>query len=115
MPNLCLLSEDGLPVRCWEISEEPLSVGREDVADIQIDDESLSRRHFQVLRDGDDYFIQDLNSQNGTWVDGRRINETRLRHHDCILAGRTLFLFSEKPKEIRSTPAAGEGVAPLKS
>ena len=78
-------------------------MGRDDeMAAIQVDDESLSRRHFQVLRDGENCFIQDLDSQNGTWVDGRRINEVRLRHHDCILAGRTLFLFSEKPMEIGS-------------
>ena len=101
MPTLCLLGEEGLPLQSWEIGEQPLAIGRENVADIQIDDESLSRRHFLVLRDGDNCFLQDLQSQNGTWVDGRRASETRLRHHDCILAGRTLFLFSERPVVVR--------------
>ena len=113
MPSLCLLDEEGLPIQHWEIGEEPIAIGRDD---LDLDDESLSRRHFQVLRDGEYCFIQDLDSQNGTWVDGRRINETRLRHHDCVLAGRTLFLFSEKPIEIRSATSSKTVLpAPLES
>jgi pSer/pThr/pTyr-binding forkhead associated (FHA) protein len=104
MPTLCLLGEEGLPLHCWEIGEEPLVIGRDDLDAFQLEDESLSRRHFMVVRDGEDCFIQDLDSQNGTWVDGRRANDARLRHHDCILAGRTLFVFSEGPVQMRVRP-----------
>jgi pSer/pThr/pTyr-binding forkhead associated (FHA) protein len=38
-----------------------------------------------------------LNSQNGTWVDGQRVQGTKLSHDVCIAAGRTLFMFSEHP------------------
>jgi pSer/pThr/pTyr-binding forkhead associated (FHA) protein len=64
---------------------------------VVIEDAALSRRHFVVEREGEGYLLKDLNSQNGTWVDGRRAQSaTKLRHHDCILAGRTIFLFSEQ-------------------
>jgi len=40
--------------------------------------------------------IEDLNSRNSTWVGGRRILAAKLRHNDCILAGHTLLLFTER-------------------
>ncbi len=95
MASLCLLGDDGLTIECWELGDDPLAVGRDGSADVKIDDQSLSRRHFQIRRQGDHFLIEDLGSQNGTWVDGIRALQVRLCHHDCILAGRTLFLFSE--------------------
>src|SRR6266404_3899981 len=95
MASLCLLGDDGLTTACWELGDHPLAIGRDDSADIRIDDLSLSRRHFVIRRKGDHFQLEDLGSRNGTWVDGNPAAMTRLRHHDCILAGRTLFLFSE--------------------
>jgi pSer/pThr/pTyr-binding forkhead associated (FHA) protein len=72
-------------------------VGRSREAKISIGDAGVSRRHFLILRDGEDYVIKDLNSRNGTWVDGRRVFQEKLCHNDCILAGRTLFRFADRP------------------
>jgi pSer/pThr/pTyr-binding forkhead associated (FHA) protein len=96
MASLYLLNDDGALAEQWELGPEPLSVGRDDSADVQIDDGALSRRHFLIQRQGQDYLLKDLNSQNGTWVDGQRASATKLHHHDCIVAGRTLFLFNER-------------------
>jgi pSer/pThr/pTyr-binding forkhead associated (FHA) protein len=93
MASLCLLDENGAMTRHWEIGKEPVAVGRGHTADVVIDDATLSRRHFVVEREGGDYFLKDLDSQNGTWVDGRLAQSTKLKHHDCILAGRTIFMF----------------------
>ena len=97
MARLCLLAEDGAVSEFWEIGKEPVAVGRDDTADVAIDDETLSRRHFMIVREGEGYLLKDLNSQNGTWVAGRRAEPQgeKLGHNKCILAGRTLFLFSE--------------------
>jgi pSer/pThr/pTyr-binding forkhead associated (FHA) protein len=96
MATLCLLNDDGAVADRWEIGNQPVAVGRDESADVIIDDQTLSRRHFVILREGEDCLLKDLNSQNGTWVDGRPAlaEATKLRHHDCILAGRTVFLFS---------------------
>src|SRR5437660_10087022 len=96
MATLCLLAEDGAMAERWELSEQPLAVGRDESADVNINDDSLSRRHFIIVREGESYLLKDLNSQNGTSVDGKRVQAAKLRHHDCIVAGRTLFLFSEQ-------------------
>ena len=94
MASLCLLDENGAMAQRWELGERPVAVGRGKTADVVINDAALSRRHFVVQREGENFLLKDLNSQNGTWVDGRRAELTSLHHHDCILAGRTLFLFS---------------------
>jgi pSer/pThr/pTyr-binding forkhead associated (FHA) protein len=95
MAVLCLLGEDGSKVQRWEVGEKPIAIGRDDSADVAIPDDALSRRHFMIWREEDAYLIKDLDSQNGTWVDGQRAQNTKLRQNDCILAGRTLFLFSQ--------------------
>jgi pSer/pThr/pTyr-binding forkhead associated (FHA) protein len=97
MATLYQITEDGSKAERWEIDEEPVVVGRSVQAKVNIEDEGISRRHFQILRDGEDYVIKDLNSRNGTWLDGRRVFAEKLRHDDRILAGRTLFLFAERP------------------
>ena len=96
MASLCLLGDDGTMTQRWDIGEEPLSVGRDEAADVQINDGSLSRLHFSIGREGACFVLKDLKSQNGTSVDGKRVETVKLRHHDCIVAGRTVFLFSEQ-------------------
>ena len=66
------------------------------MADVKIDDEGLSRRHFMIVREGTNYLVKDLSSRNGTWVHGHRALTAKLRDNDCILAGNTLFRFCEE-------------------
>ena len=107
MADLCLLAENGAVAQRWEIGDQPVAVGRDKAADATIHDDTLSRRHFLIWREGDRFLIKDLNSQNGTWVGGQRVRETTLDHDVCIAAGRTLFMFSE-----HSLPARPAGVLP---
>ncbi len=95
MADLCLLNEDGAIAQRWEIGTRPMSVGRGETADVQVAEKTLSRRHFLIWREGEDFLLKDLGSQNGTWVDGRRAQDTRLQDNVCIVAGRTVFMFSE--------------------
>ena len=95
MADLCLLDENGATAQRWEIGDQPVAVGRDETADLTIPDNTLSRRHFLIWREGNRFLIKDLNSQNGTWVDGQRAQGTDLRHNVCIVAGRTVFMFSE--------------------
>jgi pSer/pThr/pTyr-binding forkhead associated (FHA) protein len=112
MATLCLLDDVGLIAKRWELNNEPVSIGRDDSAEVSLDDESLSRRHFMVFRDKDGYAIQDLDSQNGTWVDGKRTHTTKLKHHDCIVAGRTIFLFDERSVSGQSISVPIQSIQP---
>ncbi len=89
------MDENGATTQRWEIGDQPVAVGRDDTADLTVSDDTLSRRHFLIWREGENFLIKDLNSQNGTWVDGQPAQGTALRQNVCIVAGRTVFMFSE--------------------
>ncbi len=65
-----------------------LIVGRSSTCDIYIDDTKLSRQHFVIESDGDDFFIMDLQSRNGTMLNGMCIHGRQALHSgDKIVAG----------------------------
>ncbi|HOX56084.1 MAG TPA: FHA domain-containing protein [Candidatus Paceibacterota bacterium] len=116
MATIYQIGEDGSRVERCRIDQEPLVVGRSEQAQINIKDEGMSRRHFLIERAGEDYFIKDLNSRNGTWVGGYRVFEEKLRHNDWIMAGHTLFLFADPPSEsteVQNAPFGPHGTVVL--
>lgn len=65
-----------------------LIIGRSQTCDIFIDDAKLSRQHFVIENDGGELYIMDLQSRNGTMVNGVRLNNRqKLNNGDKILAG----------------------------
>jgi len=56
--------------RSVQIKGDSASVGRGPSNDIQIDEPSVSKRHARILKDRTGYSIEDLRSQNGTWING---------------------------------------------
>lgn len=96
MASLCLLNDEGTATDRWEVGDQPLAVGRGEAADIIVADEALSRRHFIITREGVNYVVKDLHSQNGTFVDGQPAKSAKLSHSDCILAGRSVFVFMDQ-------------------
>jgi len=93
MPYLIQKNANGTVVRQWDVHDKPLSVGRGDQADVRIDDEEMSRVHFIIVSKDDGHCIQDQNSSNGTYVNGRKVAEIALKANDRIRAGQTLFSF----------------------
>ncbi len=70
----------------------PLTIGREEGNSIQLNDERVSRCHFKIQRDNDRLVLTDLDSTNGTKVNGDECQLRILRHGDLIAVGRTLML-----------------------
>ncbi|MDQ4123131.1 MAG: sigma 54-interacting transcriptional regulator [Acidobacteriota bacterium] len=68
-------------------------IGRENANQIALDDSSVSRRHCVVERRGKDFFISDLQSLNGTFVNGSAAENKRLKHQDKITIGKFALLF----------------------
>ncbi len=82
---------------------EPQLVGRSSEA-LPITDSTVSRRHAELTPDDGEWWLRDLGSQNGTWVNGVRIGErTKLRLGDQIRVGATLFVFGRSDR----SPGAG--------
>ncbi|OGN88984.1 MAG: hypothetical protein A2Y88_09735 [Chloroflexi bacterium RBG_13_48_10] len=57
----------------FELTKDEVSIGRDIVNDFVINDAEVSRRHAQLTLEGDRYKIEDLNSTNGTYIDGQRL------------------------------------------
>jgi uncharacterized membrane protein len=70
------------------------TVGRDASCDVQINDQTISRTHFQVIYQHGKYTLLDLGSTNGTQLNGARVSQAELRHGDQIKAGEaTLFFY----------------------
>ena len=80
---------------------QKLVLGRGEDADIQILDSGLSRQHCCVEKVGEDYFVSDLASTNGTWVNDARIERCRLNPGDRVRIGAVEFEFRCTPDRRR--------------
>jgi pSer/pThr/pTyr-binding forkhead associated (FHA) protein len=86
MPKLILTTEAQGKV-AYEFAERSLTIGRAPDNIIVIDDPSVSNRHAQLELTGETYRLKDLDSTNGTRVNGVPITETALRFEDRIRFG----------------------------
>src|SRR5688572_9153524 len=99
--GLRLVPSNGTPV---EISGDVALVGRDPASEVVVPDGSVSRRHARVERRGADWFVVDQGSANGTFVDGTRVAEGRLRHGQEVRFGAVAFLVvSEGDEDSGST------------
>jgi two-component system, cell cycle response regulator len=79
--------------RRFEISDAPLTIGRSPECSIQLADDSASRQHCRVSPGEDGVVLVDLNSTNGTYVNGTAVSARHLRDGDRVQVGRTIFKF----------------------
>jgi pSer/pThr/pTyr-binding forkhead associated (FHA) protein len=93
--------------KIYENLEPPLTVGREEGNDIQLNDERVSRCHFKVQRDNDRLVLTDLDSTNGTKVNGVECQLKILRHGDLISVGRSLMLVGSETQIAARLAAMG--------
>lgn len=78
----------------FELDHEVVSFGRLPENDVQLAEGNVSRRHFQIVSDGDKYFLKDNRSTNGTYLNSAKLEGvTELGRGDIIRAGPTLLKF----------------------
>lgn len=81
----------------FEVGDRPITIGRGANSDLVLLDDQASRIHCGIrLWDGE-FFIKDMKSRNGTFVNGERVEMARLSAGDRIRIGRTLFGFETHP------------------
>lgn len=83
-----ILSMDGLVLKEIQLNQERLTIGRKPQNDIQIDNLAISGEHAVVVTILADSFLEDLNSTNGTLVNGQPIKKHFLRNNDIIELGK---------------------------
>lgn len=93
MPKL-IVSIDGVVIKEVQLAKERTSLGRRPYNDIVIDNLAVSGEHAVLQLAGpEDAWIEDLNSTNGTYVNGRAIQKQQLRHGDTVEVGKYKIRF----------------------
>ena len=79
--------------RKYNVDRPSIVLGRSSKADIQLDQESVSRNHCKLINTGKSIMLRDLGSTNGTYVNDELVDEYVLRDGDLIKIGRCIFKF----------------------
>jgi hypothetical protein len=90
--KLLVLLDPERPIK-YPLFKETMTIGRADVADIQIDNGFLSRLHARVVTTADGVTIEDVDSKNGIRVNTKLVTRHPLCHGDVIDLGRLRFRF----------------------
>jgi adenylate cyclase len=98
MPSIHVIANDGR-IYDYPILKDEITIGRGKENDIVLKDSTISRNHAKITRSKKDYFIVDLGSYNGTWVNGKSIQNVKINHEDQIKIGVTKLIFNSKDKE----------------
>ena len=92
-PKASLMIREGEERRQMALGPEPLAIGRDPQNDIVLDDRRVSRKHSEIRVRLGRYTLYDLQSTNGTYVNGRRVAEIVLSDGDRIAIGGVELLF----------------------
>jgi len=99
-----ILSMDGLVLKEIPLNKERMTIGRKPHNDIQIDNLAISGEHAVIVTILNDSFLEDLNSTNGTYVNGQSVKKHFLQNSDVVELGKyRLKYVNEVPQQ---TPAA---------
>jgi pSer/pThr/pTyr-binding forkhead associated (FHA) protein len=77
-----------------ELGEGEIIIGRSPACRLRLPSKNVSRRHARIFFHNDEYYIEDLGSVNGTYVNGVRVVKCALRKNDLIYLGETRILFN---------------------
>lgn len=110
MAKLVILSE-GMTGRSHELTAEKTTIGRLEDNTFTISDPSVSSHHCEVLLRGGEVIVRDLNSTNGTYINGERITEAPLKPGQILRLGQ-VELRLETEATTAAAVAAATGGAP---
>jgi pSer/pThr/pTyr-binding forkhead associated (FHA) protein len=89
---MLVLLDNERPIK-YPLVRETMTIGRGDVADIQINNGFLSRVHARVVSTAAGAAIEDVESKNGIRVNSRIVTRHHLKHGDVVDLGRVRFRF----------------------
>ncbi len=117
MPKM-IVSIDGVVIKEVQLSKDRTSLGRRPYNDIVIDNLAVSGEHAVLQMSGSEVYVEDLNSTNGTYVNGKAVKKQLLQHGDTVEIGK--YKISYMNETVTPVPDKGQvastgnsGMAPL--
>ena len=100
----------GEQVKVYRLDKSEVCVGRDEACEVHIDNLGISRRHCQFENTAGVYQVRDLNSSNGTFVNGKKITQHSLQNNDQVLIGKYTMIFLDDGADpaVATSTAAGE-------
>jgi hypothetical protein len=96
------------------LEKESVSIGRKADNGIVIDNPAISGHHCRISLEGGTYYVEDLDSTNGTYVNQKRIKKSGLHHNDVVgIAKHALVFLDEKTADAATAPAASDSTVML--
>ncbi len=113
-----VVSLDGVVIKEVQITKDKTTLGRRPYNDIVIDNLAVSGEHAVLQMVGQDVFIEDLNSTNGTYINGKAVKKQLLAHNDTVEVGKYKIKFmvddgTDYEKTMIMKPGAMSGGARL--
>ncbi|TWT47241.1 FHA domain-containing protein [Botrimarina hoheduenensis] len=93
----------------YEDLETPVTIGREEGNAVQLNDERISRYHIKIQEDRDRIVLTDLESTNGTRVNGQTTQLRILQHGDLIAVGKSTLLYGTRAQIAERVDAIKDG------
>ena len=87
MPKM-IVSIDGVVIKEVQLTKDRTSLGRRPYNDIVIDNLAVSGEHAVLQMSGTEVYVEDLNSTNGTYVNGKAVKKQRLQNSDTVEIGK---------------------------
>ncbi len=88
MPAKLILTLNGSTISEFTLDQETVTIGRRPENDVHVDNLAVSGKHAQIITILNDSFLEDLNSTNGTYVNGSLIKKHALKHGDIVGIGK---------------------------
>jgi predicted component of type VI protein secretion system len=98
-----IISFENAVLKTVPLNKERITIGRRPENDIQIDNLGVSGQHAAIVTVGNDFFLEDLKSTNGTLLNGQLAEKQLLKNNDVVEIGK------HKLKFVAEAPAAGAG------
>jgi hypothetical protein len=95
-PALVVRSGGGMAGQSFQPDQARTLIGRSPECDVFLDDVTVSRRHAELVREGETFSIRDLGSLNGTYVNRRRIESAVLENDDEVQIGKYRLTFLQR-------------------
>jgi pSer/pThr/pTyr-binding forkhead associated (FHA) protein len=113
-----VVSLDGVVIKEVQLTKDKTTLGRRPYNDIVIDNLAVSGEHAVLQMVGADVFIEDLNSTNGTYINGKAIKKQLLTHNDTVEIGKYKIKYlvdesSDYEKTMIMRPGGGTASAPM--
>jgi len=95
------------------IASDVIRIGKAPENDLVLADETVSRVHFEIVRDAKGYLVRDLKSTNGTFLDGAEVKEAYLRAGSVVGVGATELKFTPFEERIEILPSEKEALGEM--